>query len=103
VSIVEDQILVRAGDVVQRGQHIGYIGLARGATSGWHLHFDVSYTDILKRRPAHWPDLGGMQSMRGSARESRGYEGFRTSIMRQVLSHYLDPLRFIQDNHNAAG
>jgi murein DD-endopeptidase MepM/ murein hydrolase activator NlpD len=100
---VEDQILVRAGEVVQRGQHIGYIGLARGAISGWHLHFDVSYTDILKRRPAHWPDLSGMQSMRGSARESRGHEGFRASIMRQVLSHYVDPLRFVQDNHNATG
>ena len=100
---VEDQILVRAGEVVQRGQHIGAIGLARGATSGWHLHFDISYTDILKSRPAHWPDLSGLHSLRGVSRESRGHESVRASIMRQVLSHYLDPLRFIQDNHNATG
>lgn len=99
---VEDQILVRAGEVVQRGQHIGAIGLARGATSGWHLHFDISYTDILKRRPAHWPDLSGLGSLRGGSRESHGHESVRASIKRQVLSHYLDPLRFIQDNHNAA-
>jgi len=98
---VDDQILVRAGEVVRRGQNIGYIGLAAGATSGWHLHFDICYTDLLKKRPAHWPDLSGLASLRGgSGPDGRGQENMMASIMRQVVSNYIDPLRFIQDNHS---
>lgn len=96
---VEDRILVRAGQTVSRGQNIGFIGLAEGATAGWHLHFDVSYTDILKKRPAHWPDLTAVRGPRSSSRLSDAYRNGQASVMRQVTSHYLDPLRFIRDNH----
>lgn len=95
---VDERILVRAGQTVERGQNIGFIGLAAGNTSGWHLHFDISYTDILKKRPAHWPDMTTVNSVRGS-RDSHAYESARASVMRQVVEHYLDPMRFIQDNH----
>ncbi|MEW5871754.1 MAG: M23 family metallopeptidase [Chloroflexota bacterium] len=93
---VDPDILARAGQAVERGQHIGYIGLAAGAKSGWHLHFDISYTDILKRMPAHWPDLSALRSGRGGNQSDK----IRSSILRQVVSNYVDPLRFIQTNHN---
>ncbi len=95
---VEPDILARAGQTVHRGQHIGGIGLAAGATSGWHLHFDISYTDILKKRPAYWPDLSAWRSSFGGY-SSRAYSSARNSIMRQVVAHFIDPLRFIKDNH----
>lgn len=95
---VETEIPVRAGQTISRGQLVGYIGLAAGATAGWHLHFDISYTDILKNRPAHWPDMTGVRSMRG-ARDSHGYQSAQAGVMRQVISHFIDPLKFIQDNH----
>jgi len=80
---VDDRIMVRAGEAIPRGHHIGYIGLASGATAGWHLHFDISYSDILKKRPSHWPDKrNGKEKMKA-----------------EVLRHYLDPLTVIKDNH----
>ncbi len=96
---VDDHILVRAGEVVSRGQNIGFIGLAEGATAGWHLHFDICFTDLLRRQPAFWPDTSGLSSLRGGS-EERGGERIQASIMRQVVSNFVDPLRFIQDNHN---
>ena len=99
---VEEQILVRAGEVVKQGQHIGYIGLAAGATTGWHLHFDISHSDILKGRPSHWPNIDAIRGGRISAhRNADGYERARSGIMRQVVSNYVDPFRFLQDNHGA--
>ena len=95
---VDPDILVSSGETVRRGQNIGFIGLAAGATAGWHLHFDISYTDMLKKRPSYWPDISALRSLRGG-RDSRGYSSARTGIMRQVVSHFVDPLRFIQDNH----
>lgn len=95
---VEPQILVSAGETVQRGQHIGNIGLAAGATAGWHLHFDISYTDILKKRPSYWPDLSAVRAYYGD-RDKRGYSSAQMGVMRQVISHFVDPLKFIRDNH----
>jgi murein DD-endopeptidase MepM/ murein hydrolase activator NlpD len=95
---VDDQILARAGEMVTRGQHIGYIGLAWGAKSGWHLHFDVSYSDIFKSRPAFWPDITGMRT-----RPSDDYSRIRASIQREVLRHFVAPLKFIQENHSNSG
>ncbi|MFC1878972.1 M23 family metallopeptidase [Chloroflexota bacterium] len=80
---VDDRILVRAGEAITRGQQVGYIGLAAGVTAGWHLHFDISYSGILKHRPAHWPD-------KRNSRESKKQD---------VLRHYVDPFRFLRDNH----
>jgi murein DD-endopeptidase MepM/ murein hydrolase activator NlpD len=97
---VDDQILVRAGQAVDRGVNIGFIGLAAGATSGWHLHFDISHTDLLKSRPAHWPDLTAIHTLRGGS-SSDAYQNAQSSVMRQVLINYIDPLRFIKENHNA--
>lgn len=96
---VEERMLVRAGQDVSRGQQIGSIGLAAGFTSGWHLHFDICYTDLLKRRPADWPDLSALASLRRAQPDSYAYRNAQASIKRQVIDHYVDPMRFIQDNH----
>jgi len=98
---VDDQILVRGGDITKRGQNIGFIGLAARATSGWHLHFDISYSDILKRRPAHWPNVTLLRRLRDATSDygGYGYSSLQSAIMREILSHFVDPLRFIQDNH----
>jgi len=80
---VDDRIQVRNGMNVKRGQLIGYIGLATGASAGWHLHFDICYSDILGIRPSHWPNKNATQS----------------AIMREVVVNYVDPFRFIIDNH----
>lgn len=99
---VEKEIPVRAGEAVQRGQHIGNIGLAARATAGWHLHFDISYTDILKKRPAYWPDLTAVRAYNGG-RDGRGFSGAQMGVMRQVMSHFIDPVRFLKDNHGVGG
>lgn len=64
---------VRAGQAVVRGQEIAHIGNAAGQVA-YHLHFDVSVTDVLKTQPHHWP----------GANEA------------EVRRHYVDPRTFIQ-------
>lgn len=96
---VEEEIPVRVGQEVQRGQLVGAIGLAAGAVSGWHLHFDVCYTDLLKRRPAHWPNMDTVRRVKYSGQNSRAYMSAQAAVMREVVSHYIDPLQFIRDNH----
>ncbi len=99
---VDDKLEVKKGREVERGQLIGYIGLAAGATAGWHLHFDVCYSDMLKTRPAHWPDMDVINRLRKTSgdRESRAYISAQLAIKKDVMNHYIDPLRFISDNHN---
>jgi murein DD-endopeptidase MepM/ murein hydrolase activator NlpD len=99
---VDDKLEVKKGREVDRGQLIGYIGLAAGATAGWHLHFDVCYSDMLKNRPAHWPDMDIIIRLRTTSidRESRAYTSAQLALKKDVMNHYVDPLRFIADNHN---
>lgn len=98
---VDKNILVKIGQVVKRGQQIASIGLAEGAQSGWHLHFDVSYTDLLLKRPAHWPNLTRIRDLQSSSVSvaSEAYKKAQAAVMKEVVSHYLDPLRFIKENH----
>lgn len=47
---------VRRGQRVQRGQQVGVIG--QDAQGGpFHLHFDISPTEILWHKPGDWPGL----------------------------------------------
>ena len=97
---VSNRIQVSKGEVVQRGQKIGFIGLMRGATSGWHLHFDISYSDILQTRPAHWPNLNTIKTLRSQGKENtREYYNAQLQVKKEVLAHYIDPLKFLKDNH----
>lgn len=98
---VDNRILVRAGQPVKRGQLIGYIGLAANAVSGSHLHFDICYTDLLAKRPAHWPNMDIIRALRwrGSSQEARSYQSAQMNIKKEVLNNYLDPLIFLKENH----
>jgi murein DD-endopeptidase MepM/ murein hydrolase activator NlpD len=96
---VSSRILVAKGDSVTRGQNIGFIGLMRGVTSGWHLHFDISYTSVLASRPAHWPNMNTIKELRAQGKENtREYYNAQVAVKKEALAHYLDPLKFLQDN-----
>jgi murein DD-endopeptidase MepM/ murein hydrolase activator NlpD len=77
-------LMVQTGVHVQRGQPIGKIGLMAGATAGWHLHFDLSFTEKLRQVPSYW-----------TAHRNRP----RFEVRREVLANYLDPFVFMRDNH----
>lgn len=70
-----DNMLVRANDVVARGQQICSIG--QYAPNNYHLHFDLSFDPILKTLPGHWP-------------------GDNLDLVLQV---YVDPKDFIKQRH----
>lgn len=97
---VSNRILVSKGHEVERGAHIGHIGLMRGATSGWHLHFDIAYSDLLRTRPAHWPNLDRIKALRAEGKENtRDYFNAQLQVKKEVLAHYVDPYHFLRDNH----
>ncbi|MEK7441805.1 MAG: peptidoglycan DD-metalloendopeptidase family protein, partial [Chloroflexota bacterium] len=72
---IED-MLVAVGDRVTRGQQIASVGQSGGPGANYHLHFDISTTDILKQNPGHWPgkDVNG------------------------VYQHYVDPKAFLESH-----
>ncbi|HEX2908574.1 MAG TPA: peptidoglycan DD-metalloendopeptidase family protein, partial [Phototrophicaceae bacterium] len=70
-----EEMAVKVGDRVRRGQAIAKVGNASGRFA-YHLHFDLSHSTILERSPGHWPgkNLSG------------------------VLVNYIDPREFIANN-----
>ncbi|MFQ3568731.1 MAG: peptidoglycan DD-metalloendopeptidase family protein [Aggregatilineales bacterium] len=70
-----ENMLVKVGDRVVRGQHISNIGNAFGRWA-YHLHFDLSPTTILETNPEHWP---------GKNRDA-------------LFRNYIDPREFIENN-----
>jgi len=68
-----ENMIVGVGDRVRRGQQVCSVGMSGGPGGNYHLHFDISPTDILKKKPGHWP---------GANRA-------------EVLQHYVDPKAFI--------
>ncbi len=69
-----ENMQVRAGDRVTRGQQICVVGKSGGSSGNYHLHFDISHTDVLQKHPGHWP----------------GPDEDEVSV------NYVDPLRFIE-------
>jgi murein DD-endopeptidase MepM/ murein hydrolase activator NlpD len=69
------EINVKAGDRVKRGQQVAEIGDAFGTLIP-HLHFDLSPTTVLESRPSDWP----------------GRDGTR------LFRDYVDPLLFIKNS-----
>ncbi|WP_454196802.1 peptidoglycan DD-metalloendopeptidase family protein [Nocardia sp. Marseille-Q1738] len=75
-------VLVRAGDTVTAGQHIGAVGSA-GESSGPHLHFEIvpggRFTGGRQIDPLPWldgaptPDLGGAHAYSSDPRCSLGF------------------------------
>lgn len=98
---VDDRIEVRKGQPVQRGDLLAFVGLQRGFKSGWHLHFDLCYSGLFESRPAHWPNMTTIRSLQRSAVKptSPKFKQAASRVMQEVMDHYLDPYRFIQDNH----
>jgi murein DD-endopeptidase MepM/ murein hydrolase activator NlpD len=98
---LDDRLQIEAGMPVQRGDLLGFIGLTPGSVAGWHLHFDVSYSDILRERPGYWPDLKPLQSLRQAQidPESRQYRAVQAALRRDVLANFVDPLGFLKENH----
>ena len=74
-----ENMRVRAGDRVVRGQQISKVGNADGIFA-YHLHFDLSPTRILESQPWHWPKLN------------------RTALR----DNYINPQEFILKNRPAA-
>jgi len=70
---IED-MLVAVGDRVARGQQIASVGQSGGPGANYHLHFDISTTNILKENPGHWP-------------------GKEVNL---VYQHYVDPKAFLE-------
>lgn len=71
---------VKVGQVVRRGDMLARVGNANG-TQVYHLHFDISVTDILQNRPGHWPGM----------------------VQNEVYHHYVDPRTFIMAHRPAGG
>jgi murein DD-endopeptidase MepM/ murein hydrolase activator NlpD len=70
-----EEVKVKVGDRVVRGQQIAKVGNAEGLFA-YHLHFDLSQTSILASQPWHWPKLN----------------------RDLLLANYIDPLDFVR-NH----
>ena len=97
---VSDRILVKAGDVVTRGQNIAFVGLQANFVTGWHLHFDVNYSGIFKSRPAHWPNMTEIRALQAAHKEGKPeFKAAQVGVKQEVVANYVDPLRFIKDNH----
>ncbi len=70
-----ENMIIKAGDRVSRGQQLSSVGNAFG-NYAYHLHFDVSPTKILETNPEHWP--------------ARNLD--------LLLANYIDPRDFILKN-----
>jgi murein DD-endopeptidase MepM/ murein hydrolase activator NlpD len=70
-----DEVLVERDRRLQRGQQIGTVG--RDEYNGpYHLHFDISPTEVLFNNPGDWPGL------------DRG----------RLYRDYINPRQFIEEN-----
>ncbi len=67
-----ENLLVKVGDRVRRGQQLSSVGNAFGVYA-YHLHFDVSPTTILESQPQHWPGKD----------------------LNNLLANYVDPRQFV--------
>jgi murein DD-endopeptidase MepM/ murein hydrolase activator NlpD len=70
-----ENIRVRVGDRVQRGQQIANVGNAEGLFQ-FHLHFDLSPTDVLDKSPWDWPKVD----------------------LNRLRRDYVDPREFVANN-----
>lgn len=97
-----DDMKVSRGETVKRGDRIGSIGLGEHMTSGWHLHFDISHSGILKTRPSHWPDMRKINQLKqlGVDPNSPSFKAAQKEVKQEVLANYVDPMRLIKANRD---
>ena len=55
-SKVDGGLMVKPGQLVRKGEQIARVGNAFD-TMAYHLHFDISPTEVLKDHPDDWPKL----------------------------------------------
>jgi hypothetical protein len=77
---------VRPGEVVKMGQQICQVGdgssaIRPKAMFPFHLHFDISYTKILREQPQNWPAP--------STNKNKAL----------VIEHYVDPEKWLKEHH----
>lgn len=94
-----DQINVKVGERVRRGQQIGTIGGTRGIQNkAWspHLHFDLSLDNTLENNPQDWPSTNRPKpfSMMSSAER----DAWLATVAEEIRRHYVDPKTFIAAN-----
>ena len=75
-----ENIRVEVGQHVETGEKIAQVGNGEGLFP-YHLHFDISKTDVLLNRPGHWP-------------------GHKRPLVRK---HYVNPQEWLQAHVNANG
>ncbi|RMG77474.1 MAG: hypothetical protein D6711_01510 [Chloroflexi bacterium] len=68
-------VIVKVGDRVARGQQIGEVGTGGGRFTA-HLHYDVVRTAIMETKPTDWPKMD----------------------IERLLRDYVDPLEFTVNN-----
>ena len=71
-----ENILVKPGDQVARGQQVAQVGKFLGEQPNYHLHFDISLTRILKDNPRDWPKFD----------------------LNKIKANYVDPKKFIEQH-----
>ncbi|HRF94431.1 MAG TPA: M23 family metallopeptidase, partial [Aggregatilineales bacterium] len=69
-------VVVKVGDRVTRGQKIGEVGKALTIPNPAHLHFDIVRTTALERYAGDWPAMD----------------------LARLERDYVDPLEFIRNN-----
>ena len=74
-----DNLMVAPNDQVEMGDQIAEVGNGEGLFA-YHLHFDISRTEILRSRPGHWP-------------------GTSLPLVRE---HYVDPKQWLLDHAGTA-
>ena len=79
-----ENIFVHVGNLVRMGEQVASVGNGFGLFA-YHLHFDISYTKILKEKPGNWP-----------APKSNP----NAELVRQ---QYLDPKAFLMRQHVIQG
>ncbi len=97
---VTSQILVQKNQAVKRGDQIGFVGLMAGASSNWHLHFDIGYSDVFLTSPGHWPDTRAWKTLDQAGKQgSKEWNDELFKIKQTIITNYVDPYHFIKDNH----
>jgi murein DD-endopeptidase MepM/ murein hydrolase activator NlpD len=77
-----ENMCVVPGQAVKMGEQVAFVGNAFGLFP-YHLHFDISYTTILKDRPWNWP------------------AGTKNPDPSLVRAQYVDPQQWLLDHFGA--
>lgn len=91
-----ETMLVQEGQAVRRGEQIATIGNAFGQFP-FHLHFDVSLSDTLRKNPEAWPGTDEAQLKRDYVNPLAFIRSNRPSMQQPPVVTPQDMIRAIQD------